>query len=88
MKDFVVVALFTCVANAAVLLPVQEDEEMEKGLPAFRLDPDDSDDVLLKALPELRDVTSKQNILHSKRDSKLLTIGIIKTFITFMNNFY
>ena len=71
MKDFVVVALFTCVANAAVLLPMLEDEEMEKGLPAFRLDPDDSDDVLLKALPELRDVTSKQNILHSKRDSEL-----------------
>merc|ERR1711953_1161874 len=59
MKAFFVVALFICAANAAVLVPVLDDEEVEKGLPAFRLDPEDADDVLMKALPELEDFTNK-----------------------------
>merc|ERR1711962_1204232 len=58
IRAFVIVALFICAANAAVFLPVLEDEELEKGLPAFRLDSDDADDVLMKVLPELGDDTN------------------------------
>ena len=67
IRAFVIVALFIYAANAAVLLPVLEDEELEKGLPAFRLDPEDADDVLMKALPELGVSTSKLNRLQRKR---------------------
>ena len=66
IRAFVIVAIFICAANAAVLLPVLEDEELEKGLPVFRLDSDDADDVLMKILPELGEATSKLNKLHSK----------------------
>ena len=62
-----IVVLFICAVNAAVLLPVLDDEEVEKGLPAFRLEPEDADDILMKALPELGDSTSKLNRLQSKR---------------------
>merc|ERR1711962_1018771 len=58
IRTFVIVALFICAANAAVLLPVLEDEELEKGLPVFRLDSDDADDVLMKVLPELGDASN------------------------------
>ena len=71
IRTFIIVALFICAANAAVLLPVLEDEELEKGLPAFRLDSDDADDVLMEVLPELGDVTSKFHKLHSKRGAGL-----------------
>ena len=57
MKTFFVIMLFVCVANSAVL---PHDEELVKGLPEYKLDFDDADDeILMKALPELRDDTGK-----------------------------
>ena len=56
MKAFFVMMLFVCIANAAVVL---NDEELEKGLPEFKLDLDADDEILMKALPELRGATGK-----------------------------
>ena len=56
MKTFFVMMLFVCVAKSAVLL----GEELEKGLPEYKMDFEDRDDeILMKALPELRDATGK-----------------------------
>ena len=56
MKTFFVIMLFVCVANSAVLL----GEEFEKGLPEYKLDFEDRDDeILMKALPQLRNATGK-----------------------------